>query len=203
VSASRPSIVWDGGTGRQVIADPRDNPFPGCPLPAQGRRHSKNGGRLEIGTVGAITSERWAASDWNRSAAHVGIRNSSARRAVSADYGTDEIVATSFPVRVSADNVSLRRDNNHLAPTPRRSIRATYRLFDQNGEIRDAARNCVPNMKSGPGITKLMGPAKWSYYHLHVILEIFSRSVLGGVSPTPRVPPCLSRCSTMRSSNMR
>ena len=76
MSASHPSIDCDGGTGGQVIADPRDNPFHQCPLPARGGRHHRNGGRLEIGTVGAITSERWAASDWNRWAAYVGIRTS-------------------------------------------------------------------------------------------------------------------------------
>jgi hypothetical protein len=34
VSASRLSIVCDGGTGSQVIADPRDNPFPDALYPA-------------------------------------------------------------------------------------------------------------------------------------------------------------------------
>ena len=28
-------------------------------------------------------------------------------------------------------------------------------------------------------ITKLHGPAKWTYYHLYVILDIFSRYVVG------------------------
>ena len=28
-------------------------------------------------------------------------------------------------------------------------------------------------------ITKLRGPAKWSYYYLYVILDIFSRYVVG------------------------
>ena len=74
MSASCLSIDCDGGTGSQVIADPRDNPFPECLLPRGGGRHHRNGGRLEIGTVGGITSERWATSDWNRWAAYVGIR---------------------------------------------------------------------------------------------------------------------------------
>ena len=43
--------------------------------PAQGGRDHQNGGRLEIGTVGAIKSERWAPSNRNRWAAYVGIRN--------------------------------------------------------------------------------------------------------------------------------
>lgn len=28
-------------------------------------------------------------------------------------------------------------------------------------------------------ITKLMGPTKWSYFYLYVILDIFSRRVVG------------------------
>ena len=28
-------------------------------------------------------------------------------------------------------------------------------------------------------ITKLLGPAKWTYFHLYVILDIFSRYVVG------------------------
>ena len=34
-------------------------------------------------------------------------------------------------------------------------------------------------MKCGPGIFKLKGPAKWTYFHLYVILDIFSRYVVG------------------------
>ena len=29
-------------------------------------------------------------------------------------------------------------------------------------------------------ITKLRGPAKWTYFHLYVILDIFSRYVVAG-----------------------
>jgi transposase InsO family protein len=36
-----------------------------------------------------------------------------------------------------------------------------------------------PNEVWSWDITKLMGPAKWSYYNLYVILDIFSRRVVG------------------------
>jgi len=75
VSASYPSINCDRGTGGQVIADPRDNPFPECTPPKQGGRHHQNGGRHQNGTLGASTSEPWAVSDWNRWATYVGIRS--------------------------------------------------------------------------------------------------------------------------------
>ena len=46
------------------------------PLLRRSGRHRQNGGRLEIGMVGAIRSERWAASDRYRWAADVRIRTS-------------------------------------------------------------------------------------------------------------------------------
>ena len=36
-----------------------------------------------------------------------------------------------------------------------------------------------PNQVWSWDITKLKGPAKWTYYHLYVILDIFSRYVVG------------------------
>ena len=47
--------------------------FPDAPTPRSGR-HRQNDGRLEIGMVGAIRSERWAASDRYTRAAYVRIR---------------------------------------------------------------------------------------------------------------------------------
>jgi putative transposase len=72
------------------------------------------------------------------------------------------------------------------------SIRTMYRLLDQHGEVRERRNQLThPNYKkpellaTGPNqvwswdITKLRGPAKWTYFHLYVILDIFSRYVVG------------------------
>src|SRR6202790_5370131 len=37
----------------------------------------------------------------------------------------------------------------------------------------------APNLVWSCDITKLLGPAKWTYFHLYVILDIFSRYVVG------------------------
>jgi putative transposase len=72
------------------------------------------------------------------------------------------------------------------------SIRTMYRILEANAEVKER-RNQLrhPNYKkpellaTGPNqvwswdITKLMGPAKWSYFYLYVILDIFSRYVVG------------------------
>jgi putative transposase len=77
------------------------------------------------------------------------------------------------------------------------SIRTMYRILEENTEVkerRDQLRH--PDYKkpellaTGPNqvwswdITKLLGPVKWSYFHLYVILDIFSRYVVGWMVAT-------------------
>ena len=70
------------------------------------------------------------------------------------------------------------------------SIRTMYRILDRHGEIRERRRQLRhpvyqkpellaerPNQVWSWDITKLMGPAKWSYFYLYVILDIYSRRV--------------------------
>lgn len=72
------------------------------------------------------------------------------------------------------------------------SIRTMYRILDDAGEVRerrDQARHphykapellaTAPNQVWSWDITKLLGPVKWSYFYLYVILDIFSRYVVG------------------------
>jgi transposase InsO family protein len=72
------------------------------------------------------------------------------------------------------------------------SIRTMYRILDQNGEVRERRQQLrhpvyqkpellaeKPNEVWSWDITKLMGPTKWSYFYLYVILDIYSRRVVG------------------------
>jgi putative transposase len=72
------------------------------------------------------------------------------------------------------------------------SIRTMYRLLNKNHEVRERRahlRHPVyqkpellaegPNQVWSWDITKLKGPAKWSYFYLYVILDIYSRRVVG------------------------
>jgi len=72
------------------------------------------------------------------------------------------------------------------------SIRTMYRMLGQNGEVRERRKQLRhpayqkpellaerPNTVWSWDITKLMGPTKWSYFYLYVILDIFSRRVVG------------------------
>ena len=72
------------------------------------------------------------------------------------------------------------------------SIRTMHRILAENGGLKER-RNQLrhPQYKkpellaTGPNqvwswdITKLLGPVKWTYFHLYVILDIFSRYVVG------------------------
>lgn len=74
------------------------------------------------------------------------------------------------------------------------SPRTMYRLLGAAGEIkerRDQGRRphyaapellaTRPNEVSSWDITELLGPAKWTYFYLYGILDIFSRDVVGGM----------------------
>lgn len=72
------------------------------------------------------------------------------------------------------------------------SERTMYRILDGEGENRERREQLVhpaytkpellaewPNELWSWDITKLLGPAKWTYFYLYVILDVFSRYVVG------------------------
>jgi len=72
------------------------------------------------------------------------------------------------------------------------SERTLYRILEENKEVRerrDQLRHpayqkpellaTAPNQIWSWDITKLLGPVKWNYFYLYVLLDIFSRYVVG------------------------
>ena len=72
------------------------------------------------------------------------------------------------------------------------STRTMYRILDQDGATRERRDQLThpayqkpellataPNQVWSWDITKLRGPVKWTYYYLYVILDVFSRYVVG------------------------
>jgi putative transposase len=68
------------------------------------------------------------------------------------------------------------------------SLRTRYRLLAEHGEVRERRDQLThppyqkpellataPNQLWSWDITKLLGPAKWTYFYLFVILDLFSR----------------------------
>jgi len=107
-----------------------------------------------------------------------------AERQVVLDHLHSERFRDKAPVEVYA---TLLDENIYLC-----SIRTMHRILAQNGELKER-RNQLrhpqytkpellatrPNEIWSWDITKLLGPAKWTYFHLYVILDIFSRNVVG------------------------
>jgi putative transposase len=72
------------------------------------------------------------------------------------------------------------------------SERTMYRILEENHEVRERRNQLktgkfaapellatAPNHVWSWDITKLLGPTKWSYYYLYVILDVYSRYVVG------------------------
>jgi len=72
------------------------------------------------------------------------------------------------------------------------SVRTIYRVLSANNEVKERRKQVsrpryqkpellatAPNEVWSWDITKLKGPVKWNYFHLYVILDIFSRYVVG------------------------
>ncbi len=72
------------------------------------------------------------------------------------------------------------------------SPRTMYRILEAEGELRERRNQrrhpvyakpelvaTAPNQVWTWDITKLKGPAKWTYYYLYVVLDMFSRYVVG------------------------
>jgi putative transposase len=72
------------------------------------------------------------------------------------------------------------------------SVRTMYRVLEQENEVRERRNQLrhpayakpellarAPNQVWSWDITKLLGPVKWCYFYLYVILDIFSRYVVG------------------------
>jgi len=77
------------------------------------------------------------------------------------------------------------------------SIRTMYRILEESHEIKERRNQLrhptyqkpellatAPNQVWSWDITKLLGPQKWSYFYLYVILDIFSRYVVGWMVAT-------------------
>lgn len=82
---------------------------------------------------------------------------------------------------------TLLDEGNYLC-----SIRTMYRILEDNQEVRERRNQLshpayqkpellatLPNQVWSWDITKLLGPVKWTYFYLYVILDIFSRYVVG------------------------
>jgi putative transposase len=101
------------------------------------------------------------------------------KRVLDSDEFVDEAPATVY--------AKLLDQGTYLA-----SVSTMYRVLHEHDEVRERRRQAThpahkkpeliaegPNQCWSWDITKLHGPEKWTYYYLYVILDIFSRYVVG------------------------
>ena len=82
---------------------------------------------------------------------------------------------------------ALLDEGNYLC-----SVRTMYRILQKHEEVRERRNQLshpnyqkpellanAPNQLWSWDITKLKGPVKWTYYYLYVIIDVFSRYVVG------------------------
>ena len=130
-------------------------------------------------SLGFASSASWAATE--RSGGEPGEPK---RSGVAAQAGADSLLAS-------------RPDPEVVAKPKRRTFTAEYKLgILQQAEAAAATRGGIgsllrreglyssllataPNQLWSWDITKLLGPAKWTYFYLYVILDVFSRYVTG------------------------
>jgi putative transposase len=118
-------------------------------------------------------------------------RSRSSRRALSLEERQDVLAVLHEPrfadLAPGEIHATLLDDGHYLC-----SERTMYRILKANQEVRERRNQlrhpsyAAPElMASSPNelwswdITKLKGPAKWTYYYLYVILDVFSRYVVG------------------------
>jgi putative transposase len=127
------------------------------------------------------------------------------RRVLNCEEFVDEAPATVY--------AKLLDQGGYLASVP-----TMYRVLRDHDEVRERRRQAThpaatkpellatrPNQVYSWDITKLLGPVKWTYYYLYVVLDIYSRYVPGWMLATPRTPAwprrCLPRSPPSRASS--
>lgn len=118
---------------------------------------------------------------------------------------SDYVPSWALPVEEKDMILSILNSENYLDKSPNQiyysllddgvylcSIRTMYRILKENNQSQERRRithhekyekpellALNPNEVWSWDITKLKGPAKWTYYYLYVIIDIFSRYVVG------------------------
>src|SRR6266508_5821269 len=97
------------------------------------------------------------------------------------------------------------------------SVPTMYRLLRTEDEVRERRRQAThpatvkpellatgPNQVWSWDITKLLGPHKWTYFHLYVVIDIFSRYVVGWLLASRETAELAERllAETIRKQNV-
>jgi putative transposase len=76
-----------------------------------------------------------------------------------------------------------------------RMVAETDQVRERRNHVRRTSYTALELLATEPNqlwnwdITKLRGPEKWSYYYLYVILDVFSRAVVGSLIAEREMTP--------------
>jgi putative transposase len=153
--------------------------------------HRRKGGRAAVAAKGAIVPPATLVTSDSVAAARSGGKRRSSPRALSAEERAQVLAVLHEPrfcdLSPAEVYATLLDEKRYLC-----SERTMYRILDSKREVRErraqlqhpayAAPQLLatrPNEVWSWDITKLLGPQKWSYFYLYVILDVFSRYVVG------------------------
>ena len=148
-------------------------------------------GRAALAAEGATATPTALVEVANGNAARSSAKRRSSPRALSDDERAQVLAVLHEPrfcdLAPAEVYATLLDEKRYLC-----SERTMYRVLDDNREVRErraqlrhpayAAPQLLatrPNEVWSWDITKLLGPEKWSYFYLYVILDVFSRYVVG------------------------
>ena len=131
------------------------------------------------------SASAWPSCPKTVAAAHVATRRK-ARRAGYSQFATVRRRGATSGVRHAARGADLLLLHPNDVPHPGRN----GPVRERRNQLRRPVYAAPELLATGPNqvwswdITKLRGPAKWTYYYLYVILDIYSRYVVGWVVAT-------------------
>jgi putative transposase len=153
--------------------------------------HRRKSGRAALAAEGATATPTAIVEVADDGAARSGTKRRTQHRALSNEERTLVLAVLHEPrfcdLSPAEVYATLLDEKRYLC-----SERTMYRILDDNREVRErraqlrhpayAAPQLLatrPNEVWSWDITKLLGPQKWSYFYLYVILDVFSRYVVG------------------------
>jgi len=153
--------------------------------------YRRKSGRAALAAKGAIAPPETLVDMDGDGAARSGTKRCASPRALSAEERTQVLTVLHEPrfcdLSPAEVYATLLDEKRYLC-----SERTMYRILDSKREVRErraqlrhpayAAPQLLatkPNEVWSWDITKLLGPQKWSYFYLYVILDVFSRYVVG------------------------
>jgi transposase InsO family protein len=96
----------------------------------------------------------------------------------------EQVPKKRIAARLGMDPKTVRR---YLSVAEAAGLRAPVKTLSEE-RVREVLLTLQPNQLWSWDITKLLGPKKWTYFYLYVLLDVFSRYVTGWMVVIAKAP---------------